>query len=749
MKRFWKYLKKYTGILLLILLFTGIFSFANLSLPNQMSKIVNVGLQQNGIEELLPQAMTEQSLEEFALLLPSDQAAVFKEGYIYTAPESAGEQLKEEIRGLQTQPLYILDAAKAEQIKTAAGSDLAAYWMLYGELKQVTPQNTVDDIFHNQNSVTGFPDLKAMNGAERESFLARAMSVFRRLPETTLRGAASATIAAEYQSVGIDLDHLRSRYIGREGINMLLLSILVGLASVIVVWLSARVASRIGQDMRKQLFRKAISFSDRDFERFSSSSLINRTTNDIQQIQMSLVMILRTVLQSPLMAIGAITMALRINATMSWIILMSSAAVILLMGIIYKIASPKFNLMQKLVDKVSQVMQESLAGILVVRAFNTQEREEGIFDEANRALTKNTLFTTRAVSFMSPLMGIIMNVTGIAIVWIGARQVDYGTLQIGNIMAFIQYSMMTIMQFMFLSIVSIMLPRSLVSVERVDEVITTEVSIADRENGTPEFTNALEPGKSYEGTHLCFDHVRFRFPDSEANALIDIDFEVYPGKTLAIIGGTGSGKSTICRLVPRFLDVSEGHICLNGVDVRDLKMADLRNKIGYVPQKAMLFSGTVRSNMQLGKNSNAGDEEIYEALEIACAADIVRPEEGGLDRPVARGGSNLSGGQKQRLCIARALIGAPDIVLFDDSFSALDYRTDAQLRRNLQTFRKDTAFIIVAQRISTIRSADEILVLDEGKIIGRGTHDELIRTNLIYREIALSQNTLEQGGEAV
>jgi ATP-binding cassette subfamily B multidrug efflux pump len=757
-KKFWKYLRKYTGTLLVVLLFTMIAAFGNLALPGLMSDIVNVGLQQYGIDDPYPAALSATTMQRLQLLMDEAEATAFAGEYDLVSPAAADAAAVERIPALQQEAVYVRKADSLSPAATDFEPQLQTIWFLYSDLIRPASQTEaaspavttphLGELVAEGTPEERFAELAALTPASRQQKLRTVLHLIGQLPETTLQSATSHAVAAEQRALGLSLEAQQKGYIFRNGFKMLLLTLLVVICTNLVVWLAARIASGLGRDMRTRLFSKAVAFSDVEYEQFSASSLITRTTNDIQQIQMSLVMILRTVLSSPIMAVGAVILALRINPAMSWIMLVSALLVSVSMWVIYRVASPKFNIMQKLIDKLSLVMQESLAGVLVVRAFNAQKRETEKFDEANRNLTENTLFTSRAVAYIMPLLSLIMSYTGLAIVWLGAQQVDYGNLQVGNIMAFIQYSMLVIMQFMFISMVSIILPRSLVSVERVDEVITAELSIVD----PPAADSRLHtpPDRIAEDCagRLCFDRVRFRFKDSEANTLQNISFHVYPGQTLAIIGGTGSGKSTICRLIPRFLDVSEGHVCLNGVDIRDIKLADLRLRSGYVPQTATLFTGTVRSNLLLGKNRDADDEALYEALDIACASDFISPEDGGLEREISQGGTNLSGGQRQRLCIARALVGKPPIVVFDDSFSALDFRTDAALRANLRTRMQDTAFVIVAQRISTILHADEIVVLDGGEMVGRGTHEELLADCLVYREIYCSQMKTE-GGAAV
>ena len=580
-------------------------------------------------------------------------------------------------------------------------------------------------------------------------------------------------------NTGIQAHGIQTDYIIKEGLKMLLLTVAVVLFTVATIWLSARIAAGVGRDMRRDLFLKSTRMSDREYEQFGTASLITRTTNDVQQIQDALVILLRIVLSSPLMGIGAIVMALRINATMSWILLGSLLLIALTILFLYRFLVPRFTLLQRLTDRMNRVLRETLGGFLTVRAFNAQAHEAEKFDEVNRKLTGNMLFVGRIGSVLMPVMMLILNLTHLSIVFFGARQVALGRLAVGNIMAFIQYATLVIFQFMIIALISVMLPRAIVSAGRVEAVVRAEVSIQDPEpaggsvkdpwrgsrteslaagettstgpDGDPDGAKkAALPGgaggRSGEGGGLCFDRVRFRFPGAEEWVLDDISFCLKPGQTVAVIGGTGSGKSTLCRLIPRFYDVNEGSIRLADRDLRTYRLADLRDRIGYIPQQALLFSGTIRDNLTLGKNKSRSDEDLQKALRIAMAEAVAAPEEGGLDRQIARGGSNLSGGQRQRLCIARALLSEPDYLIFDDSFSALDYQTDAALRHNLKTEITGVGFLIIAQRVSTVMQADEIILLHEGRIAARGRHEDLLETSNVYREIAASQGILTGAG---
>ena len=517
---------------------------------------------------------------------------------------------------------------------------------------------------------------------------------------------------------------------------MLALAFLGMAASILVGLLASRVGAGVGRRLRENVFRKVVGFSNAEFDKFSTASLITRSTNDIQQIQLLLVMILRMVLYAPIMAIGGIWKVFHTNVGMSWIIGLAVAVIIVIVGFLFLVVMPKFKLIQNQVDKLNLVSREILTGLSVIRAFGREKKEEQRFDDANRDLTKTMLFTNRVMTFMMPGMMMIMNVLTVGIVWFGAHKIDQGTMQVGSMTAFITYAMMIVMAFLMLAAMSIMLPRAAVAAERIDEVIRTQSSIAE----------PMQPEKIKEHRGvICFSHVNFRYPNAQEDVLSDIDFVAEPGKTTAIIGSTGCGKSTLVNLIPRLYDVTGGSITMDGIDIRKLAMAELREEIGFVPQKGVLFSGTIASNLRFGKD-DATDEQIREAAEIAQASDFIAEKKEGYDSAIAQGGSNVSGGQKQRLAIARAIAKQPQVFIFDDSFSALDLKTDAALRRALAKKVADKTVIIVAQRISTILHADQILVLNDGRIVGKGTHEELLRGCETYREIARSQMSAKELG---
>ena len=569
-----------------------------------------------------------------------------------------------------------------------------------------------------------------MKGAQREELVKKIEKKMDKFPDSMLDQAASTYIKGAYKHIGIDMDKYESHYILNTGAKMLALAALGMIASIIVGLMASRVGAAIGRGLRRDVFRKVVGFSNGEFDKFSTASLITRSTNDIQQIQLLTVMILRMVLYAPIMAIGGITKVFHTNVDMSWIIALAVGLIVLVVAVLFFVVMPKFKIVQDLVDRLNLVSREILTGLPVIRAFSTEKHEEKRFDEANKNLTKTNLFVNRAMTFMMPTMMLIMNCITVLIVWIGGYSVNDGTMQVGDMMAFIQYTMQIIMSFLMICMISIMLPRAAVAADRVDEILTSRTAIED-----PKTPEKLEESRKGE---VKFDHVSFRYPGAEEDVLHDISFTAKPGQTTAIIGSTGSGKSTMINLIPRFYDVTEGTITLDGKDIRTISQHDLRDELGYVPQKGVLFSGTIESNILYG-NPDGSEAEMKEAAEIAQATEFIEEKHKKYESPIAQGGSNVSGGQKQRLSIARAIAKKPKVYIFDDSFSALDYKTDVTLRAALKEKTQDSTVIIVAQRISTILHAEQIIVLDDGKIAGIGTHKELLKSCDAYYQIASSQ----------
>ena len=572
--------------------------------------------------------------------------------------------------------------------------------------------------------------IKTLPSKQQSDVTKNILKQFENQPDTVIEQSAIAFLKQEYALQGIDLNALQTQYIIKSGTKMIAFALLIMLAGIGVTFFSCRVAATFGKDIREKVFSKVIDFSSAEFNKFSTASLITRSTNDVQQVQMLMIMIFRIVLYAPILGVGGIMMVLGTNTSMAWIIAVAVALILIVVGGLFAIAMPKFKSLQVLIDKLNLITREILTGIPVIRAFSTERHEEQRFEQANKILTKTTLFANRTMTFMMPSMMLVMNGISVLIVYKGGYGIDAGAMQVGDLMAFIQYTMMIIMSFLMLTIISIMIPRASVSGTRINEVLETEITIQD----IPKVKSCLPE----QAGVVCFENVSFCYPDAEERVISDISFTAEKGKTTAIIGSTGSGKSTLVNLIPRFFDVTEGKITVDGVDVRELSQKELREKIGYVPQKGILFSGTIESNLRYGKN-DATEQQMKKAAEIAQAIDFITQKEEGFDSPIAQGGTNVSGGQKQRLSIARAVIKNPEIYIFDDSFSALDYKTDVVLRKALKKETKDATTIIVAQRISTILHAEQIIVLDEGRIVGKGTHKELLKNCDVYKQIALSQ----------
>ena len=598
-----------------------------------------------------------------------------------------------------------------------------------------------------QNQMKEMPDFDKMNiydmldfmGADGRDQIIRQMDKkLNKMQDSIIEQASSVYIKDAYEHIKIDTDKIETTYILNTGAKMLALAFLGMAASILVGLLASRVGAGVGRGLRENVFRKVVGFSNAEFDKFSTASLITRSTNDIQQIQLLIVMILRMVLYAPIMAIGGIWKVFHTNVSMSWIIGLAVAIIVVIVGFLFFVVMPKFKLIQNQVDRLNLVSREILTGLSVIRAFGTQKHEEERFDDANKSLTKTNLFVNRAMTFMMPLMMFVMNSITVLIVWIGGHSINDGAMQVGDMMAFIQYTMQIIMAFLMICMISVMLPRAAVSANRVDEVLTSETMIHDPE--VPKHISKNEKGK------VVFDHVCFRYPGAEEDVLHDISFTAEPGKTTAFIGSTGCGKSTLVNLIPRFYDVTGGKITIDGEDVRDITQHELREKLGYVPQKAVLFSGNIASNILYG-NPDGSREEMMEAASIAQATEFIDQKKKKYESPISQGGANVSGGQKQRLSIARAIAKHPDVYIFDDSFSALDYKTDATLRAQLKEKTADSTVMIVAQRISTILHADQIIVLEDGQIVGKGTHKELLKNCEAYYQIAssqLSEKELEQ-----
>ena len=700
--------------MIIVLLFVQ--AYCDLSLPDYTSKIVNVGIQQKGIEDGVPDTIRKESMEHLLLFLDEEEKAEVEDAYtlkgdVYERNDVTKEE-RDELNSILAIPMMAAgsldDEEKAAEIKTQMGlpeeSDL---WQVLEQL----PQEQLD----------------AMKDSLTEKI--------KEMPESIVTQAAVQFVQTEYESQGIDVDAMQIQYLMTSGLKMLAMALVIMLAAVSVTFLSSRVAAFLGRNLRNGVYRKVISFSGEELNHFSTASLITRSTNDIQQVQLVFAMIFRIILYAPILGVGGVLKVLQTDVSMTWILGVAVVAILILVGFLFAVAMPKFKVLQYRVDELNLVSREILTGLSVIRAFSREKHEEERFEEVNERLTKTNLFVNRCMTFMMPAMMLIMNGITVLIIYSGSHAVDSGTMQVGNMMAFMQYAMQIIMSFLMITMMSIMLPRASVSAKRINEIMETKVSIE-----SPETAKIPENNKKGE---VRFEHVGFAYPGAEEETLSDINFTAQKGETVAFIGSTGSGKSTLVNLIPRFFDVTSGKILVDGVDIREIGLHDLRERIGYVPQKGVLFSGTIDSNIRYGKE-DATKEEINRAAEIAQAQEFIGQKEKGMKSEIAQGGTNVSGGQKQRLSIARAIAKNPEIYIFDDSFSALDYRTDVVLRRALKKETKDATTLIVAQRISTILHADKILVLDEGKIVGEGTHKELLKTCEIYQQIAMSQLSKEE-----
>lgn len=735
MSRLFKYLKGSSFAILTVLILLVTQAWCDLELPSYTSDIVNVGIQQNGIDKIAPKKIKESDMKPVFLFMTGEQKAVFDANYtldngndsVYILNDGAD---KDAVEDALLRPMSIVAMLTTEQVDEATGEKYTMADVVKGQMLQniTLPENV------NPLELSLFDLLETMDEAAVTQVKESISSKFEDMEDSMLTAVAATYVANGYQNVGMDLDKLQMNYLVVAGFKMVLLAVLSMAASVMVTLIGAKVAAKVSLSMRNDLFRKVVSFSGTETDHFSTASLITRTTNDIQQVQMLIVMALRMVIYAPILGIGGVIKVLNTNADMAWIIALAVGLVMAIVLVLIYFAMPKFKMMQKLVDRLNLVTREILTGLPVIRAFSTERHEEKRFGVANKELADNTLFTSRVMIFMMPIMMLIMNGVSVMIVWYGAKGVDSGTIMTGEMFAFMQYAMQIIMSFLMITMVSIILPRSAVAVKRIDEVLVTENVIKDSEN--------VKKLENITGV-VKFEHVNFTYPNADEEALVDINFTAEPGKTTAIIGSTGCGKSTLVNLIPRLYDVTSGTITIDGVDIREVTQHNLRDVIGFVPQKGILFSGTIDSNLRFG-NVNASEEVITRATRIAQATEFVEAKEDKYNSPISQGGTNVSGGQKQRLSIARAIAKEPKVYIFDDSFSALDYKTDIALRKALKEETGDSTVIIVAQRISTILHADQIIVLDEGKIVGIGTHKELLGTSDVYRQIALSQLSQEE-----
>ena len=691
-----------TIVLLLIVQAAG-----DLTLPDYTSKIVNVGIQNGGIENVAPEVIRKSEMENMLIFTEGDDKilASYEEISKDNLDSAEYEKLVKKYPALENESLYKIKKISSSE-QDELDSLMAKPLMMLSVTKQM-PKEQLDQMLETVNQK--LDDMQ----------------------ESILEQAAIQEVKNEYKAIGINTDSIQNQYIIMAGLKMLGISLIIMISAISIMCLSARVAARLAKTLREKVFKKVLRFSNKEFSEYSTASLITRSTNDIQQIQGLIAILFRVLVYAPIIGIGGFLRVLnQSDNSMAWIIGVAIIAILFVVATLFIIAMPRFKKLQQLIDKLNLVAREILTGLPVIRAFNTEKKEEKRFDKANMDLTKTNLFVNRAMSFMMPTLMLIMNGISLLIVWVGAHGIDNGTMQVGNMMAFIQYTMQIVMSFLMISMVSIMLPRASVSANRINEIIETEETIKDSKE-----PKKLNPNK--KGL-VEFKNVSFRYPDSDEEVLSDISFTAEPGKTTAIIGSTGSGKSTIVNLIPRFYDVTSGNLLIDGVDIKDISNKDLRKIIGFVPQKGILFSGTIESNIKYG-NPNMSDEQMIEAAQIAQATEFIESKPEKYQESIAQGGSNVSGGQKQRLSIARAIAIDPEILVFDDSFSALDFKTDSILRAELAKKTQDKTVIIVAQRINTILNADQIIVLEDGKVVGKGTHEELIKTNETYKQIALSQ----------
>lgn len=735
MFKIFKYLKPFVVTIVAIIAFLVVQAMCDLSLPDYTAKIVNVGIQQSGIENSVPDVIREGEMDKITMFMNEDDKKTVLSKYDLLNKNNLNKADYDE--KVKTYP--VLKSENIYKLNTDKPDDIEEINSVMG--KSIMTVSGID-MAYKKGAIPGVPAgqdiwamLKQMPKEQVSSFKNEIEQKLKSLDENTINQGAIAFISNEYKAIGLNVESMQSNYIFKAGGKMLAIALLGMLATIVVGFLGSKVAASFGKNLRRDVFEKVIGFSNNEFDKFSTASLITRSTNDIQQVQTFAVMMLKMMFYAPILAIGGVIKVLQTDTSMAWIIGVGVSGILILVTILFIFAVPKSKLIQKLVDKLNLVTREGLTGMLVIRAFGTQKTEEEKFDTINNDLTKTNIFVNRMMAMMMPMMMLIMNVLTVIIVWVGAHQISDGSMQVGNMMAFIQYTMQIMMAILMLSMLTVMLPRASVSASRIAEVLSTEKAIKEVKK-SKEFIDD-------KAGYVEFKNVSFKYPEAEEDILSDIDFVAKPGQTTAFIGSTGSGKSTVVNLIPRFFDVTKGEVLVNGVNIKDLTGHNLREEIGYVPQKGVLFSGTINTNIKYGKH-DASESEIIEAARISQSLDFINAKEDKFESEISQSGSNVSGGQKQRLSIARALVKKPKIYIFDDSFSALDLKTDAKLRMELSKEVTDSTILIVAQRISTIINADQIIVLDEGKMVGCGTHMSLMKNCEIYKQIALSQLSEEE-----
>ena len=736
-----KYLKPFIGSILAIIMLLVIQATCDLALPEYMSNIVNVGIQQNGIEEAVPLAISETELNKVMLFVNDKDKKILLDNYEIANKDNLSRTVvdkgvKEYISNHNDKIYRLSTKDKDEKDKLAKILEKPLVTVAALENKEFSKMSGEESpMMQLPEGVDIFTAMSNMPEEQVKSMKSSIDEKFSDFPDTIIGQMAVSYIGDQYKNIGVDTDALRLRYILFEGSLMVGIALSSMVATVLVGLIGARVAASLGRNLRGKVFKKVVGFSNAEFDTYSTSSLITRTTNDIQQIQLLMVMLLRIVFYAPILGVGGAIKVINTHTSMGWIVVVALATISVLVMVLFGFAMPKFKAIQKLVDKLNLVARESLTGMLVIRAFSNQKHEEKRFEGVNKELTSTNLFVSRVMVTMMPLMMLIMNLITILIVWVGAHKINDGIMQVGDMTAFMQYTMQIIMAFLMISMISIMLPRASVSAQRVCEVLDTEESIKDSKDAK-KFSDSINGVVEYR-------NVSFKYPGAEEYVLKDISFTAKPGETTAFIGSTGSGKSTVINLLPRFYDVTEGEILVDGINIKDVTQHDLREKIGYVPQKGILFSGDIESNLKYGYK-DATEEDLKESTEIAQATEFISSKPDGFKTEISQGGTNVSGGQKQRLSIARALVKKPEIYIFDDSFSALDLKTDAALRKALSKKTKNSTILLVAQRVSTIINADQIVVMDEGKVAGIGTHNELMKNCEVYKQIALSQLSKEE-----
>ncbi len=743
-----KNLKKSFGSVMIIVILLCIQAMTDLALPDYTSKIVNIGIQAGGIETAVPEVITKEDMDHLLILSKQKNEILDHYRLIDDNPSREEEKKISKFLGkekkVEKDTIYLLKEIDEEAKNNLTKLIMNPLMELSILEKEETANQIKEKITRNMEkeqkqyiqSQNLLVLIENMPEEQKDKLLEEFTDKISEMQDSIKEQVAISCVKEIYKKVGVDTDKLQNDYILKSGLQMLGVASITMISAISIMLLSSRVAAKLGRTLRDKVFKKVIHFSNKELSEFSTASLITRSTNDIQQIQQLITMLFRVVVYAPIIGIGGFIKVLaNSDNQMAWIIGVAILAVLFVVGTLFIIAMPRFKKLQELVDKINQVAREILTGLPVIRAFHKEKKEENRFEIANKNLMKTDLFVSRAMSMMMPLLMFIMNSIMILIVWVGGHAVDQGIMQVGDMMAFIQYTMQIVMAFLMISMISIMLPRAAVSARRINEVIETEPSIKDLAEG-----KTFDPKKK---GYVEFKNVSFRYPDADTEILSDINFTAKPGETTAIIGSTGSGKSTVVNLIPRFYDVTGGELLIDGVNVKEVAQKDLRNIIGFVPQKGILFSGTIESNLKYA-DETMSDEQMKQAAEIAQAKEFIEEKEKNYQEPIAQGGSNVSGGQKQRLSIARAIAKDPEIFVFDDSFSALDFKTDSKLREALATKTKEKTVIIVAQRINTILNAEKIVVLEEGKVVGIGTHEELMEKNETYRQIALSQLSEEE-----